>query len=91
MVYTRIQKFTIMGHQDIEARLRIDYSALKLVSEDANDTTVKVTTPASGSSYGASSAPKTGDYDNYAAIPVVMLIAAAAGVMTMVYRKRQAK
>ena len=81
----------IMGHQDIEARLRIDYSALKLVSEDANDTTVKVTTPASGSSYGASSAPKTGDYDNYAAIPVVMLIAAAAGVMTMVYRKRQAK
>lgn len=74
----------IMGNQDIDARLRINYSALKQVSS------VQVTKPSAQSSYGASNAPKTGDYNNSSAFLITMLLSAVAGVV-VVYRKRQAR
>ena len=77
----------IMGNQDIDARLRVDYSGLKLISEDADDTNVDVKTPAKGSSYGASNAPKTAD-EMQTAIPLVVLMAAGAFALAMTKKRR---
>lgn len=77
----------IMGNQDIDARIRVDYTGLKLVSKDAEDTNVNVKEPAKGSVYGASNAPKTADGMDMS-IPLVTLLAAGAVFVALV-KKRQ--
>lgn len=77
----------IMGNQDIDARIRVDYTGLKLVSKDAEDTNVNVKEPAKGSVYGASNAPKTADGMDMS-IPLVTLLAAGAVLVALV-KKRQ--
>ena len=74
----------MMGNQDLDARIRVDYSTLKQVSENASDPAVNLTAPASG----ASSTPKTGDSNVAAVLAVVLLLSAGAFAATTVCRKK---
>lgn len=74
----------MMGNQDLDARIRVDYATLKQVSDNASDPAVNLTAPASGTS----STPKTGDSNVAAALAVVLLLSAGAFAATTVRRKK---
>lgn len=74
----------MMGNQDLDARIRVDYATLKQVSDNASDPAVNLTAPASGTS----STPKTGDSNVAAVLAVVLLLSAGAFAATTVRRKK---
>lgn len=74
----------MMGNQDLDARIRVDYATLKQVSDNASDPAVNLTAPA----IGTSSTPKTGDSNVTAVLAVVLLLSAGAFAATTVRRKK---
>ncbi len=82
----------MMGNQDIDARIRVDYSSIQQISSSTKDTTINLTKAAAGSSApkGTGTNPKTGDNSNYMIyVYVALMSACAVGAAVLLILKRR--
>lgn len=74
----------LMGNQELDARIKIDYSTLTAVSSTTN----LAAQPSGGSGAPSVSSPKTGDMTETGAVPWLFMMGAALAVVVLYGKKK---